>query len=182
MCHFISAVIPHTADSQDLTALARAHHKKLEPFENPSITKQLHSNERLYLTTASRCDCGSPLVSWPPAQAPDLGKLEAKLKRKGWTDSKVARSLAQQAAHDSRRDTAAIDAERPDLENWHAFLVAALNSERVPYVGLMVHSFTGPMDGPVTLRGRRAEPLPPKPDDLLGFLQEDWLYEICRTA
>jgi len=61
MCHFISAVLPGSADLSALAGVMAHHGRALKPQRNPALEAQLQAGEQLLLTTAGHCDCGTAL-------------------------------------------------------------------------------------------------------------------------
>jgi hypothetical protein len=177
-------VLPGSADHVHLDALAREHGRRFEPLSNPSIEAQLQPGERYFLTTLGHCDCGTPLGALAQAarRAPDWAAQEQRLLRKGWSKAKVARAIAQK--QEGVRTSAAASA-RTTLETaagWVAFIRAVLASGKTSHLGLLLHMYSGSIEGRVELEGRHGV----RPGDLtgefLGQLKEDVLYVFRGQA
>ena len=97
MCHFITLIAP-TDDVAAVRAMMERHGRAAEPIDNPSIRKVLRQGERQYLTTPGHCDCGTvlaPRKGSAEAFEEKLAKEAARLKRKGWSQAKIARAVDQ---------------------------------------------------------------------------------------
>jgi hypothetical protein len=77
MCHFISAVLPSSADLSALAGVMARHGRALKPQINPVLGAQLQAGEQLLLTTAGHCDCGTALgaLERNAARLESLGRL-----------------------------------------------------------------------------------------------------------
>ena len=51
MCHYVTALLPGSADHGSMAAIADRHGRNLEPVRNPSIEDHLKPGERYFLTT-----------------------------------------------------------------------------------------------------------------------------------
>ena len=146
MCHYITAVLPKSADHDRLDAIARHHGRQFRPLHSPSIEAQIQPDEQYFLTTAGHCDCGTPLgaVARGHRGAPDWHALERRLIRKGWSKGKVARSISQkQEDHRLAADASAADS-RTQLSDWVDFIGAVLATGKVSHLGLLLHMSPGP--------------------------------------
>jgi len=99
-----------------------------------------------------------------------------RLAAKGWSNARIARSLAQrekaQARHTAKADT--------DLARWEGFLRAVLDTG-VAYVGLVLHCYEGPVAAGVALTGRQIVPVGRETPPLraaLASLREDCRYDF----
>src|SRR5687768_4371393 len=61
MCYYITATVPVSADLQRLREIGRIHSVALQSVANPLLQRQLHEDERQFLTTGGHCDCGTVL-------------------------------------------------------------------------------------------------------------------------
>lgn len=96
MCFFIFAVLPKDADAEAVKANFRAHGRICVEAGGLSdgLRAGLAPGERLFHTTPVHCDCGTPLgqAASPgrdPAKAAEA--MVARLRRKGWSEAKIAR-------------------------------------------------------------------------------------------
>jgi hypothetical protein len=180
MCHFITLVVP-TTDDAAVRALMARHGRAADPIQNPSVARVLEPGERQYLTTPGHCDCGTVLARRHERSskdlADDLAKEAAKLKRKGWSEAKIARAL------DDRRKAA----DKPEggggdsLEQWAA-IVGELHRElAAPRVGLMVHLYSGRVADEDFATSRRVLPAGRSLSESMGPLEPDELTIFERA-
>jgi hypothetical protein len=136
MCTFILAVLPQSVDVAALDAIARRFGRCVSPHANGAeeIGPRLAAGEGLFGTTPDHCDCGTALgsASVPRGQAFDPAREAARLRRKGWSEARIARAVAQSgAAHDAKKQASG------ELARWRGFVAAALDSKLTPSIGLM---------------------------------------------
>ena len=130
MCHFITLVVP-TDEATAVREVMRAH-----------VRAVLQDGEHQYLTTSGHCDCGTVLA--PRHDTRDsfeniLAKNAARMKRKGWSDAKIARGLDDLRKSDARPKGGGSDS----LELWHAVLGDLRAKLNLPYAGLLVRFYSG---------------------------------------
>ena len=110
MCHFITAVMSPSKNADAVRTLAKTHQLRWEPIKNPFVQKLLKPGEGQYYTTWGMCDCGSELGSLaggdsltPVQQQTAKERTIRKLHKKGWSQAKIDRRMAQEAAIAERR-------------------------------------------------------------------------------
>ena len=147
MCHFITATLPAGADVDAAREVARRYRRGWEELENPHVARQLAEGERYFMTVRKGCDCGTELGSagaGPPA-APDLAAEVAKLRKKGWSETKIERWLAEKGKTAGRR--ARLDAERAkpgaDAQSWADLLHELASLPGASGVGVLLHWYSG---------------------------------------
>lgn len=130
------------------------HGRVAVPIDNPSIRKVLRLGESQFLTTRGHCDCGTVLAyrhEAPEALEDKLAKEEARLRRKGWSEAKIARAI-----EDSRKVEAKPNHSGPDsLELWSAALHDLRDELKLPYAGLLVRFYSGAIATEVFNASRR---------------------------
>lgn len=100
MCFFISAFLPISANISVLAGV-------MDPQSNPALEAQLQPGQRLLLTTAGHCDCGTALGAFERKAAllerrrRSDERKEASLRRRGWGIQDSA--LAQPTTEDQLR-------------------------------------------------------------------------------
>ncbi|MFM7731950.1 MAG: hypothetical protein ACKO6F_00475 [Cyanobium sp.] len=148
------------------------HGRALKPQSNPALEAQLLPGERLLLTTAGHCDCGTALGALERNAALLERRLrseerrEATLRRQGWSAARIQRWRHQRQNLGSGLHSQAA------VTDWERLLAALLSQPRTPYVGLLLHWYGGGLDEPVALQGREALPLC---TESLRWLREDVL-------
>lgn len=136
MCHFIT-LVASTADVDGLRRFMTSHGRAATPVDNPSVAKVLRPGERQYLTTRRQCDCDTVLAA-RDVEMVDHADMATRLRRKGWSEAKIARAVADQRKAEDRPDS------RPDsLELWAGVLQGAMDELGLARVGLLVHLYEG---------------------------------------
>ncbi|HEX4738726.1 MAG TPA: hypothetical protein VH331_14305 [Allosphingosinicella sp.] len=141
MCHFVTLIAP-TEDADAVRAIMDRHSRAAEPIDNPSIRKVLREGERQYLTTRGHCDCGTVLAprhDTPEALEEKLAKEAARMRRKGWSEAKIARAIEDRRKADARPNGGGSDS----LELWNAILCDLSDELKLPYAGLFVRFYSG---------------------------------------
>lgn len=177
MCRFITAVLPAGTDLPKMSAIAAQYGRILQPLTNASVQAQLRPGEIHCLTTSGHCDCDCAVGRFHGDRAsPD--REARKLRRKGWSETKLGRALQQQEDAAGGKAAATWSQAQPELRRWHEFLQELLDA--LPHVGLLLHEYHGPLDEEVRLRDRSAIALAHVDEAWLGGLEEDVLYEVRR--
>ena len=178
MCHYITAVLPRSAYIEKVRTIMKAHHRQLEELPNRSIESQLLAGEAYYLTAAGRCDCGTMLGFVSRRATPEPFNIEGaveRLKRKGWGKAKIDRWIEERlkAEPDVTNERAEDWSVNADLD---ALLAEVSRSQSTPWLGLLLHFYSGPLSGRIALKSR--ERIASGADRLqaLGCMQEDTLY------
>src|SRR5690349_11944211 len=142
MCHFITLIVPPT-DPERLNQILQAHGRVAATIRNPSLAALLDSGD-LQFRTARTCDCGTVLA---PAQPEDEAARGAaaeivKLRKRGWSEAKIERSLAN-------REHAQATARKPSVDSlamWTAVIQAMLAEPNVTHLGLFLHFYAGDIE------------------------------------
>lgn len=166
--------VPTSTELGILAQVADAHGLELRPQANESLARQLSTKEGLFLTTKEHCDCGTKLGSEfrqirNGTHSPDMAAR--KLRAKGWSETKIARSLAQS------QESVHSHAES-ELARWRDFLLAATAQGHAPYVGLLLHDYCGPLTEEIQLKAREHFSLRSVSTELLAKLERDVPYEF----
>jgi hypothetical protein len=179
MCYYVTAILPPDASLAALGPIATRFGRHLAPLAGPGLGAHLRPGEQYVLTTAGPCDCDTALGHLVRASgrgARPQAHAARKLAAKGWSNARIARSLAQReqarARHTARADT--------DLARWEGFLAAVLESG-VAYIGLVLHCYEGPVAAGVALTDRHIVPVSretPSLRDALASMREDCRYDF----
>ena len=191
MCHYVTIVLPADVKIEEAQAIAERHHRGFRRVQNRGLAEQLRPGELLVLTTRGHCDCGTGLGM---ARRPDLDRSESdmqrrpkELKKRGWSESKIARWI-EQKQHTVERNERVMNQRHGELrqhppadaQQWIDFFREIVSSGATPYCGILYHWYSGALDTErISLRNRtrkRAGDI--KPDDLLT-LEEDVLLEVA---
>ena len=171
MCHFITLIAP-TEDADAVRAAMERHGRAADPIDNPSIRKVLHEGERQYLTTRGHCDCGTVLAprhDTPETFEEKLAKEAARMKRKGWSEAKIARAIEGRRKADARPSGGGSDS----LELWNAALRDLRENLKLPYAGLFVRLYSGAIATEAFGATRRQVPKNVEWQDALASLEHD---------
>ncbi len=176
MCRFVTAVLPAAAPHEALDALARMHGRRFLRLSNPLVTRQLTPGGAYFLTTLGHCDCDEPLGA-RRMQKEDWDAMAGKLARKGWSEGKIARAIAQKREQAEAADGVQRRRADDDLTRWLAFVDAVLASGQVDQLGLLLHFYRGGVeDEEVTIRERRRVGRDDDRAALLHGMEQDVLY------
>jgi hypothetical protein len=178
MCHYITAVLPRSADHSGLDALAREHGRQFKPLSNPGVQAQLQSDEQYFITTTGHCDCGTPLgaLLQGAGRSPDWAAQEQRLLRKGWSKAKVARALAQKQEDLRASSETSATSNLMAVSSWVSFIGAVLGSGKTSHLGLLLHMYSGSIESHIALAGREVVRSTELTGELLGRMKEDVLY------
>ncbi|NUO75973.1 MAG: hypothetical protein HOQ32_08160 [Lysobacter sp.] len=175
MCRFITAAVSAEADLAALQAIAQRHGRRLLPTSNPSIERQLGPGLRYCLTTPAHCDCDTPLGGRLRDRVKDPAEAVQRMRRKGWSEAKIERALAQQR---SARETHA--PAQDSCAPWLEFIRDMLSQPRSTRFGLLMCWYSGQLDDDVVLADRHSVPLASLDLQLLDSMREGVLYEFRR--
>lgn len=178
MCRFITATLPIAADVAALDAIARRHGRQFMPMANASIGRQIGPDLRYFLTTLGHCDCDTPLGRLAPQRLrhqADPAEVAQRMRRKGWSEAKIARAQAQQQAKCESDGTA-----RAALAAWVALIGEVLAYDGHTRIGLLLHDYHGALDADIALQGRESVSTQALTGDWLERMREDVLYEFRR--
>lgn len=138
MCHFITLITP-TGNAALVRSVMERHGRRADPIDNPSIRKILTNGERQYLTTRGQCDCGTVLAPSTDTVEEQLAKDASRMRRRGWSETKIARALDGRRKGDVRPHGGGSDS----IELWIAVLSDLSRELKLPYAGLLVKIYAG---------------------------------------
>jgi hypothetical protein len=171
MCHFVTLIVP-VSDPDAVRSVMERHGRAAWPSDNPSLRSVLREGERQYLTTRGHCDCGTVLAahrSSPEAQAEELARETARLKRKGWSDTKVARAIEDRRRAGARPGGNAVDS----VDLWDTILEDLGSDLGLPYAGLFVRPYSGDVDTERFDATRREVSMTLPREEALGLMEEE---------
>lgn len=152
MCHYITLIVP-TDDTAAVKGLMETRGRTATPIDGVSVAKILRPNERQYLTAKNNCDCGTVLVQWPDS-SDDEGKFIARLKRKKWSEGKIARAVAERREAAETPRTSRIDS----YELWEKVILGLKTELNLPYVALFLRFYSGNIEDEAFVATRRELP------------------------
>jgi hypothetical protein len=147
MCLFVTATLPGGANVPELNRLSEVHKRVFRPMKSP-VSRHLMPEESYFLTTWGQCDCGTGFAcASPTLRETAKGKEdeeESKIAQrvsKGWSQTKIDRWRAQR-----QEQQAKVDRLNPDCERWVQYITAMVGPGRTPWMGLMVHMYSGDLE------------------------------------
>lgn len=192
MCQFITAILPNDADAAEVAAAFRRHGRACTAYVNATLAAQIGSAESTYCTTPGHCDCGTLLGSAvieavaddrDGDDAPDSRGIEAaRLRRKGWSESKIERALMQRDEAKAR-PIAPRRGEQPQtgLDVWSTMIREVLALPGTAYVGLLVHGYRGGIhDEEIALQDRQVIRAGHLSEAALASMRADTIHEFRR--
>lgn len=187
MCHFITMILPAGTDLGSTSRVFGQHHFKPVEMSDHRVLPLLQSGEIYFHPTGKICDCGTALGSLGrrPEAARTSAEIFTRLRKKGWSETKIQRWMAQQvqtAERDKRVHDARVNAVAgSDPDGWCSILRGLLCDLRLPYAGILLHWYSGglPTEA-INARGRMSVPMDDKLPDTLFRMKEDTLYIIGK--
>lgn len=192
MCQFVTAILPNDADAAELAAVFRRHGRACTAYVNATLAAQIGRVESSCYTTPGHCDCGTPLGSTAIEAAADSRdggdtrderEIEvARLRRKGWSESKIERTLIQRDEAKARPIAPRRGEQlQTSLDVWSALIREALASPRTAYIGLLVHNYRGGInDEEIVLQDRQVIRMGKLSDATLASMRNDAIHEFRR--
>lgn len=145
MCHFITALIPASAELPAVKSVFEEYKRGFKQIQNPSILNQSTPGDIYVLTTRSICDCGTPLGSLSASrnsEDADSSNRLNKFRKQGWSEAKIERWMEQKqqtASKKAREQEVHAENATSQIEPWTAFLSAVLRSGYTPRISLLLH-------------------------------------------
>ena len=176
MCHFITTTLPAGLPSEAVETIARNHGRNWLAMSNKYVARYLDEGEQYFYTTQGHCDCGTSLGSSRVGEKDEskLSKQLEKLRREGWSETKIERWLNdKEKARLNRPKTG------DDAAIWVALIGEVLGSTDAKYVGLLLHFYSGDLnDEQIAISRVEDVPLLELTEDRLGAIREDVLYRF----
>ena len=172
MCHFITLIVP-TDNVEAVRAVMDRHGRAATAIDNPSLQSVLREGEHQFLTTRGHCDCGTilaPRHDTAEAMEERFAKDVSRWKRKGWSETKIARAIDDQRKADARpKGSAGGDS----LELWNSVLHDLGDELDLPYAGLFVRFYSGDIAADEFKPTRREVPKSAPRQNWLGSIEHD---------
>lgn len=190
MCHAIYITLPLESNAEAVRTIVKRHGRALLPVGH-TMKHETVIGERLYGTKRFGCDCGTFIgilanaESGVPSHADTSHARDlAKLRRKGWSEAKVARWLWEK---ENQKEKEARSAEvrratyrgKGNVNNWLELIRESLESDATPSIGLLL-LWEGGKDGTKIL-GRTNVALSELREDILLQAREGVVYTFLRT-
>ena len=176
MCTYIMTVLPAGTDLDRAKKEYKQFGLRFWVREERPPTISPHD---FYVGTAKHCDCGTALGSAyiPPSPMKSPEEHIPKLKKRGWSQAKIERWLAEKRAHSIDSETALDEGTIQQLARWHAFIEHVLQSRLASRLGIFVH-FYNERFGADIIRQIERVPLSRVTPELLRNMADDTLYEF----
>lgn len=150
MCHYITLIVP-TDDTVAVKAVMETHGRTATPIDGVSVAKVLRTNERQYLTARNNCDCGTILVHRTDSPD-DESKFIGRLKRKKWSEGKIARAVTER--REAMERTSRVDS----YDLWEKVILDLKTQMKLPYVALFLRFYSGSIEDDAFAATRRELP------------------------
>ena len=148
MCHYITAICSSKTKLTDINLIAKTYGLEFEDCDNEHITKQLSKTEKYLWKKSKMCDCGTSLgeSSIKNDKKDRVQKSEIdKLKKKGWTETKISRYLADKKKTEEKvavQNEAILNRQSNELDNYVNFLQDVLKKTDTEVFGLLLHWYS----------------------------------------
>lgn len=139
MCTFITVFLPTSLPRVEAAAIMERSGRRLFAQNSPSLQAAVGPGWQPWLS-AAHCDCGTALAS---ARAePEWEGDAERWRKKGWSETKIARALAEQLArHEQNQQVRRVEAVG-DVGQWLQRIDALLQSGAAR-IGLLVRDYDG---------------------------------------
>lgn len=187
MCTFILAIVPPDAQLEPLKMELASHRLGFRVFEEVEFLAQLPPGDIAFYTTYGFCDCGTELGSGHSRDQQEQkqheieAKEEAKRRRQGWSETKLARWQAEREAQQEKRRERDNEQGHGEKEcfRWVHFLDTVLSRHIVTRIGVFILDYSRkpspPSFAPMSQVRARLSDITP---DFLRYMQEHTLYEF----
>jgi len=185
MCTFITGVLPSSERLSEIKTVGSSLGFYFQPVENDHVQAQLRRGEVYVRITRNRCDCDTILGSCRPSSNPDNDSHKKereieKLRRKGWSEAKVAQHLFQKGNSQKEKHAVETESRLPFAETWTNNLKRLIESGVVMQLGILLHWYSGPLSGRITIRQRKTVSLTVMDPRFLLELEDDVLYDFVK--
>lgn len=186
MCRFITAVVPADIDLQSVKPLLDKYGMSFEEVRNSFVESQLEG-DRYVRATRSVCDCDTGLGSSSdsPGEVLTVATVSNdidKLKKKGWSQHKIERWLAEKSGTVDRNQQAVRSKNDAELAQWREFISAMFSDTITKRLGLLIHMYNGTLeDEQIQIKRINRISLSEQFENKLLEMEEDVLYMISGT-
>ncbi len=140
MCQYNNIILPDNINLDEVYKVFKMHNFRPMQVYNNSLSKQLV--DKLFLMSPkNQCDCGSVISSARHRIIPDLKseKEIEKIKRKGWSDTKIKNYLTSKLKADTHK-TNELETERI---NWYDLIKGIFDLTKINSFGILAHEYSG---------------------------------------
>lgn len=185
MCRFITAAVPADIDLPAVKPLLDKYGMSFKEVRNSFVESQLEG-DRYARVTGSVCDCDTVLGSVSAqgevqTKATVSGDIE-KLKKKGWSQHKIERWLAEKSGATDRHQEADRSKSVAELAQWREFISVMLLDKSTNRLGLLIHMYSGSLeDEQIQIKRINRISLSEQFENSLLEMEEDVLYMLSET-
>lgn len=188
MCHFVTLILTDPQKEEIYSRIVKSRHRELERYENSHISKFLRPGEFLAHPQGKFCDCGTALGSFHEVQPYRIPLKEIeKLRKRGWTETKIKRWLQEKEKIDEREARIQnqiknhLDNDSPDPDGWLETSLKLLENSGEKYIGLLLHWYSGSLESErISISRRKKVRIGDNAGMELYKMKEDMIYEIYR--
>ena len=179
MCTFVLGTVPANSP---LERLERGFFR-FSKVNSGTVASVLQAGELFGRMTSRHCDCGTALAISGITDRATERKREGiehkldRLRRKGWSRSRIERWLAQVEADRDRHAKAKAEVAANEARAWCDWLHDALEEVRVEHVGLLVDDYDGLLDDAYSADEK---PTPSERDVRLRDVDERFLERLDK--
>jgi hypothetical protein len=162
MCHFITAICSSKTKLTDINSVGETYGLKFEDCDNEHIAKQISKTEKYLFKTSKMCDCGTSLgeANSKNDKTDRIQKTEIdKLKKKGWTETKITRYLVDKKKYEdklSKQKDEILNKKSNELDNYINFIQELFKKTETEVFGLLLHWYSrGPENENIRLTDRK---------------------------
>lgn len=162
MCHFITAICSSNTKLTEINSIGKIYGLEFEDCANEHISKQLLKTEKYLWKKSKMCDCGTSLgeASFKNDKTERVQKSEIdKLKKKGWTETKITRYLADKKKSEDKitqQNETILNRQTNELDNYVHFLKDVFKKTDTEVFGLLLHWYSkGPETENIKISDRK---------------------------
>lgn len=184
MCHFITAAITSSASIDALNDIAKKYDLKFYKIKNSFVESQLPKGFFYLSKYTNHCDCGTVLGSMYHFSNIDFDfkKEIKKLKRKGWSQTKIQRWLGDKEKNKEklkRQSSANKQRHAPEANEWFEFIKSVVHNHDLKKFGLLLHMYrTSPETEKVKLKSIENVSIKNIEYDYLTKIRENIFYQF----
>jgi len=139
MCTFVTLFLPTSFAHAEAAAIMKRSGRSLFAQASPSLQAAVGPGWQPWLS-AAHCDCGTALAS--ARTEPEWKGDAERWRKKGWSEAKIARALAEQLAHFKQERQARQSEGLGDAGQWLQRIDALLQAGAAR-IGLLVRDYDG---------------------------------------
>ncbi len=171
MCYYITMVLPKDADPGRVARVLARHGITPMEVKNPHVDATLPTGMKHMRAARQYCDCDTALGRLRLSEHDRFPDPEP-LRRKGWSEAKIQRWLAQKRSQPIERTA--------DPDGWCRVIRDLLEEARASRAGLLLHMYDDGLEEKIILEPIRKLVADETLADELHHMQEDTIYLIRK--